>query len=380
MKIVSGKVVSCQQISLSRAAKYISRFTASDNEASPGFAAYLRRTSAAFNDLVQLHKEYKIPLGEPKDSSSAGKRKGKKGDGEHSRNVGSASGGLGSEVQNDVHAGLKKSKKKKERDGDVAVVKGEHGGDHDVLNETRRVDGSEENNVVDVGGAAAKKSKTKRESDGDMASIDKVKLNGDDDVVKVSEVKNEIGGLGASEEVKNDVPDVGGTGKKSKKKRGNDVDVDVPSIENEQSHDTANPNEVDNKMGSVDASEDLKKKKKKKNKSDKHQKENHSRATEDVQLHPHREGDDYGEAADTVPKNGDEQKKQIREINVENKVEVIGEKKTRDEAEGRENGHNMETEATGKKESRKRKHERLADEELVGSPEAVRSKKKKHKH
>ncbi|KAK9727296.1 hypothetical protein RND81_05G272000 [Saponaria officinalis] len=407
MKTVSGKVVSCQQISLSRAAKYISRFTTSDNEASPAFAAYLRRTSAAFNHLVQLHKEYKIPLGESKhnqhnSTSIVGKPKVKKCDevhvDEHSRNVerfDSAvsemqSGGriIDGDVRNNVHGGLNKSTKKKERDGDAAAAM-DNGGDHDAINE-RRLDGTEEMNLPDVGDVG-KKSKKKRASDGDVASTDKVKRNGVDDVIKVSsEVKNEMGSLDASEQVKNNVPDLDGTGKKSKKKRGND-----------QSHDAINPNVVENKMESLDAGEDVKKKKK--SKREKHQKENHSGASEtlkEVQLHPHRQADD------TVQNNSDEQKKhkkskskddrnvrnevkeekesssiksaeQIKEIHFENKDKIIGQMKQRYEAEGREHGRDMETEAAGKKESRKRKHERVADGELVGSQEAVRSKKKK---
>ncbi|KAK9756705.1 hypothetical protein RND81_01G115800 [Saponaria officinalis] len=63
MRTVSGKVLSSQQFSLSKAAKLISRFTVSDNEAAPAFAAYLRRTCAAFIEVVQLHKEYNISLG-----------------------------------------------------------------------------------------------------------------------------------------------------------------------------------------------------------------------------------------------------------------------------------------------------------------------------
>ena len=59
MKTISGKVVSSKPVSLSKAARILSKFASSDNGASPAFAAYLKRASASFHELVQLHKELK---------------------------------------------------------------------------------------------------------------------------------------------------------------------------------------------------------------------------------------------------------------------------------------------------------------------------------
>lgn len=59
MKTISGKVVSSKPVSLYKAARILSKFASSDNGASPAFAAYLKRASASFNELVQLHKELK---------------------------------------------------------------------------------------------------------------------------------------------------------------------------------------------------------------------------------------------------------------------------------------------------------------------------------
>lgn len=59
MKTVSGIVVSSKPVSLSKAARVLSKFMASDNGASPAFAAYLKRASASFDELVQLRKELK---------------------------------------------------------------------------------------------------------------------------------------------------------------------------------------------------------------------------------------------------------------------------------------------------------------------------------
>ncbi|XP_022146269.1 nuclear speckle splicing regulatory protein 1 [Momordica charantia] len=59
MKTVTGRVISSKPISLSKAASTLSSFLSTDNGASPAFCAYLRRASASFNELKQLHKELK---------------------------------------------------------------------------------------------------------------------------------------------------------------------------------------------------------------------------------------------------------------------------------------------------------------------------------
>lgn len=59
MKTVSGEILSSHPISLSKAAKILSKFSQVDNGATPSFAAYLRRASTSFNELVQVHKELK---------------------------------------------------------------------------------------------------------------------------------------------------------------------------------------------------------------------------------------------------------------------------------------------------------------------------------
>ncbi|OIW19844.1 hypothetical protein TanjilG_24831 [Lupinus angustifolius] len=61
MKTISGNCVSSKQISLSKAAKILSKFVSADNGASQVTNAYLHRASTAFNELKQLHKELKSP-------------------------------------------------------------------------------------------------------------------------------------------------------------------------------------------------------------------------------------------------------------------------------------------------------------------------------
>ncbi|KAL7110937.1 hypothetical protein ACP275_05G057000 [Erythranthe tilingii] len=55
MRKISGQLLSSKPISLSRAAKLISRFAAVDNGSSPVVSLYLQRTADAFNNLVQFH-------------------------------------------------------------------------------------------------------------------------------------------------------------------------------------------------------------------------------------------------------------------------------------------------------------------------------------
>ncbi|URD93585.1 hypothetical protein MUK42_01389 [Musa troglodytarum] len=57
MRAVTGTVVSSKRISLSKASAVLSRFAANQNAARPEVAAYVRRTSAAFDELVRFHHE-----------------------------------------------------------------------------------------------------------------------------------------------------------------------------------------------------------------------------------------------------------------------------------------------------------------------------------
>lgn len=57
MKTVTGRVISAEPISLTKAAKLLSGFASSDNCASQAVSAYLRRASAAFTELKNTHRE-----------------------------------------------------------------------------------------------------------------------------------------------------------------------------------------------------------------------------------------------------------------------------------------------------------------------------------
>ncbi|XWS28916.1 hypothetical protein CRYUN_Cryun25bG0112900 [Craigia yunnanensis] len=61
MKTVAGKILSSTPISVSKAAKIIANFAATDNGASQAISAYLRRASSSFNELKQLHRELRKP-------------------------------------------------------------------------------------------------------------------------------------------------------------------------------------------------------------------------------------------------------------------------------------------------------------------------------
>lgn len=58
-KTVTGKLVSTKPISLSNAARYISRFTSDNHRASQAVSVYLQRASDSFNSLVQFRKKLK---------------------------------------------------------------------------------------------------------------------------------------------------------------------------------------------------------------------------------------------------------------------------------------------------------------------------------
>jgi hypothetical protein len=62
MSAVTGSIVSSKGISLSRAARALRKFVETNTAAKPDTAAYLRRTVAAFNDLLEFHD--KIERGE----------------------------------------------------------------------------------------------------------------------------------------------------------------------------------------------------------------------------------------------------------------------------------------------------------------------------
>ncbi|KAJ7961443.1 Protein BPS1, chloroplastic [Quillaja saponaria] len=66
MKTISGKSISSKSISLSKAAKILSKFVSAENGASQAISAYLERASTSFNELNQLHKELRAPHSECK--------------------------------------------------------------------------------------------------------------------------------------------------------------------------------------------------------------------------------------------------------------------------------------------------------------------------
>ncbi|KAF5768838.1 hypothetical protein HanXRQr2_Chr14g0641211 [Helianthus annuus] len=70
MKTVSGRIVSTKPLSLSKAAYVLSNFVSSDNGASQPVAAYLRRASAAFDELAYFKKHIKSKKYSSKDDVS----------------------------------------------------------------------------------------------------------------------------------------------------------------------------------------------------------------------------------------------------------------------------------------------------------------------
>ncbi|XP_017698376.1 DNA topoisomerase 1-like [Phoenix dactylifera] len=57
MRAVTGSVASSKRVSVSKAAAILSRFAAAETGARRDVAAYLKRASAAFDELVRFHRE-----------------------------------------------------------------------------------------------------------------------------------------------------------------------------------------------------------------------------------------------------------------------------------------------------------------------------------
>ncbi|EHA8587110.1 hypothetical protein COCNU_scaffold001446G000010 [Cocos nucifera] len=153
MRAVRGSVVSSRPLSLSKAAATLARFAAAETGARPEIAAYLRRASTAFNELVQFHREIKAvwrgtkrdaPRKEEEEDGSGGdglkeekkrrrkKEKEKAGmeDGELRGEIGAVDGrdlmedegniggGVGSELEEMKDANRKKKKKRRRREAE----------------------------------------------------------------------------------------------------------------------------------------------------------------------------------------------------------------------------------------------------------------------
>ncbi|RWR85874.1 cylicin-1-like protein [Cinnamomum micranthum f. kanehirae] len=74
MKPVAGTITSSKPISLSKAARALSKFISIENGASQAVSAYLRRASAAFNELVQFHENLKSEKKHKKSRSQTAER------------------------------------------------------------------------------------------------------------------------------------------------------------------------------------------------------------------------------------------------------------------------------------------------------------------
>ncbi|KAL6566276.1 hypothetical protein OROGR_001891 [Orobanche gracilis] len=58
MRKITGQLLSSKPVSISRAAKLLTRFAAVDNGSSATVSLYLQRTADAFNQLVQFHSKH----------------------------------------------------------------------------------------------------------------------------------------------------------------------------------------------------------------------------------------------------------------------------------------------------------------------------------
>ncbi|VVB16665.1 unnamed protein product [Arabis nemorensis] len=57
MKTVTGRIISAEPVSLTKAASLLINFASSDNGTSQDVSAYLQRVAAAFTELKSIHRE-----------------------------------------------------------------------------------------------------------------------------------------------------------------------------------------------------------------------------------------------------------------------------------------------------------------------------------
>ncbi|KAE9586234.1 hypothetical protein Lal_00000766 [Lupinus albus] len=200
MKTISGNCVSSKQISLSKAAKILSKFVSADNGASQVTSAYLHRASTAFNELKQLHKELKSPhshkkhkrhkteetcddsgkvVENPVDSFKInrelnhgrlfGSEDGEKSTETVAKFSQEVNGSIGYDAENDIGSEKHKKNKRKKHDGDSRVkfqegiVEGKLNAHIENETEISRVKSQEgDNNMATAEGNKQKKEKKKK--------------------------------------------------------------------------------------------------------------------------------------------------------------------------------------------------------------------------
>lgn len=208
MKSVKGEVLSTTPISITKAAKILSKFVYADTGASQAVCAYLRRASASFNELNQLHKELKshrkhkitkskivTEVGEPTQSfisnRSDGEESGRKNHKKKKKKKEEERGWVGDAVENEggtvedkvrikieeSHLGVETGKSKREKKrGEVGIlkevmskVKIEEDGNVGIEDDDReKHKKSKGQNGVKIGYLEEQKTRIKIEEDGDM--------------------------------------------------------------------------------------------------------------------------------------------------------------------------------------------------------------------
>ncbi|KAL5165387.1 Protein BPS1, chloroplastic [Glycine soja] len=129
MKTISGYCVSVKDISVSKAAKILTKFVSADNGASHVINTYLHQASASFNELKQLHKE----LGSSHSHKKHKRRRTENDDENFSQQL---DGFIGYETENVDGGEMHKKKKKKKQE-----VKSLHDIDSTVKFGVREADG-----------------------------------------------------------------------------------------------------------------------------------------------------------------------------------------------------------------------------------------------
>lgn len=340
MKTVSGIVLSSKPVSLSKAARVLSKFVASDNGASPAFTAYLKRASASFDELVQLRKELKgsgahyrgekksLPDGNiAEETVNSVKKPGQ--DGLYNE------GKFGVSGRKEHNMGKRDKVEAREVEGDRSFG---------IRMEKRNSEGNVGRDSVDVRGDE-KKMKKQRGEGGEIELIDeKERSYGDLDAVDANGIEDDDG----SKETK----------KKKKRDKGERCESNNALKKQEQD---GNLNQDDINGEATDFVENGVGDGKKHKKNKKAKEERESSGTGVVEL--------------MDISNGGSEHNRIKAESNEGKKK----KRSREEKE-KESGIKVEVEQADNKESRKRKHKRSGHGGLDDSEEQHRSKKKSRKN
>ncbi|PIA38775.1 hypothetical protein AQUCO_02700167v1 [Aquilegia coerulea] len=224
MKTVSGSVISSNPISLSKAASFLSEFVSvKENGASQAASAFLRRTSTAFNELIQFHEQLEIEISTKK---------------EKRRFFEELENGKVMGIDENVRKGVKTVDEKSSRGNNVARFKEKE--ENVVYSKSSRDLGNAESvNFIENGGSGKKKKKKKKEMSELKVEVEEKKVREAGERSSELEVgngkkKKKHGEMSEVREEMREREEVGKEKNKERKKRKKVEDESTISLDNSE--------------------------------------------------------------------------------------------------------------------------------------------------